>query len=239
MDATTLFTVDNLISFLTLTLLEIVLGIDNLIFLSILSSKLPREKQNKARKLGLFLALGFRILLLFFISWIAGLTTPFFEILGKGFSGRDLILLGGGLFLIAKSTTEIHDKVQGEEGGPSDFKTKTNFASVLFQILMLDIVFSLDSVITAVGMSQNLTIMVSAVIIAVIVMMITVNTLNDFINKNPTIKVLALSFLLMVGLVLVAEGWGAHVPKGYIYFAMAFSIFVEILNIRMRKKSRH
>ncbi|MCM0607035.1 MAG: TerC family protein [Xanthomonadaceae bacterium] len=227
------------ISFLTLTLLEIVLGIDNLIFISILSSKLPKHQQSSARKVGLVLALGFRILLLFFISWIAGLTENLFTIFGKGFSGRDIILLGGGMFLIAKSTTEIHEKVEGDEAGPHDFKSPVNFISIIFQIGLLDIVFSLDSVITAVGMSQNLTVMVSAVIAAVIVMVLTVNQLNDFINRNPTIKMLALSFLLMVGFVLVAEGWGLHVPKGYIYFAMAFSMLVEFLNIRARRKSKN
>lgn len=228
---------ESAISFLTLTLLEIVLGIDNLIFLSILSSKLPPAQQSAARKVGLVLALGFRILLLFFISWIAGLTEPLFHIMDKSFSGRDLILLGGGLFLIAKSTTEIHEKVEQIEKDGHDFKPKSSFLSIIVQIGLLDIVFSLDSVITAVGMSQNLAIMVSAVIVAVIVMILTVNQLNDFINRHPTIKMLALSFLLMVGLVLLAEGWGLHVPKGYIYFAMAFSMFVEFLNIRARRKA--
>jgi predicted tellurium resistance membrane protein TerC len=222
--------------FLTLTVLEIVLGIDNIIFISILCGKLPPEQQAKARRLGLGLAMVMRILLLLSISWVIRLTNPLFSLLGRDISGRDLVLLLGGLFLLGKSTMEIHDKLEGEEGhgtargGPS-------FSSVLFQIMLLDIVFSLDSVITAVGMVSEIGVMVTAVVVAVGFMMWFAGPVSDFVHRHPTVKILALSFLIMIGVMLVAEGFHQHIPKGYIYFAMAFSVFVEMLNIRVRGKS--
>ncbi len=228
---------ESLIALLTLTVLEIVLGIDNIIFISILSGKLPKEQQNKARLTGLTLAMGMRILLLFSIVWIMKLTLPLFAIFGKEISGRDLILIGGGLFLLAKSTFEIHDKLEGEEHTKAS-KVVKSFASVIVQIMLLDIVFSLDSVITAVGMARELIIMVLAVIIAVGVMMVSAKSISDFVEKHPTVKMLALAFLLLIGFSLVAEGLGQHIPKGYIYFAMAFSFFVEMLNLRMRAKRK-
>ncbi len=229
------------IAFATLTLLELVLGIDNVIFISILSGKLPPEKQARARFIGLALALGIRILLLLSISWGIGLKEPLFAIFGHPFSGKDLVLLIGGLFLIGKSTHEIHGSLEGEEGHSSN-KTYSSFAGVIIQIVLLDIVFSLDSVITAVGMiSDNygpngIYIMVSAVIIAIIAMMLFAGPIGAFVQKHPTIKMLALSFLLLIGVMLVAEGFHHTIPKGYIYFAMAFSVLVEILNMRLRKK---
>jgi len=226
---------ESLIALLTLTVLEIVLGIDNIIFISILSGKLPKEQQNKARLAGLSLAMISRILLLFSIVWIMKLTLPFFSVFGKEISGRDLILIGGGMFLLAKSTFEIHDKLEGEEGHKTS-KVAKSFASVIIQIMILDIVFSLDSVITAVGMAQELIIMVLAVVIAVGVMMISSKGISDFVEKHPTVKMLALSFLLLIGVSLIAEGLGQHIPKGYIYFAMAFSVFVEMLNLKMKSK---
>jgi len=226
---------ESLIALLTLTVLEIVLGIDNIIFISILSGKLPKEQQNKARLTGLSLAMISRILLLFSIVWIMKLTLPFFSVFGKEISGRDLILIGGGMFLLAKSTFEIHDKLEGEEGHKTS-KVAKSFASVIIQIMILDIVFSLDSVITAVGMAQELIIMVLAVVIAVGVMMISSKGISDFVEKHPTVKMLALSFLLLIGVSLIAEGLGQHIPKGYIYFAMAFSVFVEMLNLKMKSK---
>ncbi len=224
------------IALITLTALEIVLGIDNLVFISILASKLPEEEQAKASRWGLWLAMGTRILLLLSIAWIVRLTTPLFSVLGTGVSGRDIILIVGGLFLIAKSTFEIHDKLEGEEGH-SDRKAGTNFRAVLTQILLLDLVFSLDSVITAVGLVDEVGVMVAAIIIAVIVMQLSVNTISDFVNRHPTVKMLALSFLLLIGFSLVVEGLHQHIPKGYIYFAMGFSIFVEFLNLRIRSRS--
>jgi len=228
---------ESLIALLTLTVLEIVLGIDNIIFISILSGKLPKEQQNKARLTGLALAMISRILLLFLIVWIMKLALPLFTVLGQEISGRDLILVGGGLFLIAKSTFEIHDKLEGEEVHKST-KIAKSFASVIDQIMLLDIVFSLDSVITAVGMAQELIIMVLAVVIAAGVMMISSKGISDFVEKHPTVKMLALSFLLLIGVSLIAEGLGQHIPKGYIYFAMAFSVFVEMLNLKMRSKAK-
>lgn len=224
-----------LIALLTLTVLEIVLGIDNIIFISILTDKLPPEDRKKGRLLGLAIAMIMRILLLFSISLIIKLTAPLFTVLNFDISGRDLILLIGGLFLLAKSTHEIHSKLEGEEG---DHKVKgsATFLSVIIQILLLDIIFSLDSVITAVGMADHLGVMVTAVVIAVIFMMIFVGPVSNFVENHPTIKILALSFLLLIGFSLVAEGLHQHIPKGYIYFAMAFSVFVEIVNIRVRKK---
>lgn len=228
---------ESLIALLTLTVLEIVLGIDNIIFISILSGKLPKEKQDKARLTGLALAMISRILLLFSIVLIMKLTIPLFTILGQEISGRDIILIAGGLFLIAKSTFEIHDKLEGSEHHKSG-KAVKSFANVIVQILLLDIVFSLDSVITAVGMAQELIIMILAVIIAVGVMMLSSKSISNFVEKHPTVKMLALSFLLLIGVSLIAEGLEQHIPKGYIYFAMAFSVFVEMLNLRMKSKSK-
>ena len=228
---------ESLIALLTLTVLEIVLGIDNIIFISILSGKLPKEQQNKARLTGLALAMISRILLLFSIVWIMKLTIPLFTILSQEISGRDLILIGGGLFLIGKGTFEIHDKLEGEDSHNSG-RTAKSFSNVIVQILLLDIVFSLDSVITAVGMAKELMIMVLAVIIAVIVMMVSSKSISDFVEKHPTVKMLALSFLLLIGVSLIAEGLEQHIPKGYIYFAMAFSVFVEMLNLKMKSKKK-
>jgi predicted tellurium resistance membrane protein TerC len=225
------------IALVTLTVLEIVLGIDNIIFISILSDKLPAEKRARARSLGLTLAMFTRVGLLFSLSVIMQLTEPFFTILGKGISGRDLILIGGGLFLIAKSTHEIHQKLEGDEGEKGR-TIKPNFGAVIFQIVLIDIVFSLDSVITAVGMSNHLSIMVTAVILAVGFMLWLSGSVNKFVNDHPTVKMLALSFLLLIGVTLIAEGLGQHVSKGYIYFAMSFSVFVEMLNIRLQKKRK-
>jgi predicted tellurium resistance membrane protein TerC len=230
-----LLTSENLIALLTLTGLEIVLGIDNIVFISILCGKLPQAQQANARRIGLLLAMGMRIVLLLLISWVMGLTATLFTALDQAFSGRDLILLFGGLFLVAKATWEIHDKLEGEEHGPDGKKVAASFAAILTQIVLLDIVFSLDSVITAVGMAQHIEIMIVAVVIAVGVMLVFANSISSFIEQHPTMKMLALSFLLLIGVVLVADGFGQHVSKGYIYFAMAFSLFVEILNIRIRK----
>lgn len=228
-----LFTVENLIALLTLTSLEVVLGIDNVVFIAILTGRLPKERQATARRLGLLLAMGMRILLLFSIKWIIGLTEPFFNLLGRDFSGRDLILGGGGLFLIAKSTFEIHHRVEGDHVvDPAKPPRKVSFSSVLFQIMLLDLVFSLDSVITAVGMADHLAVMVAAVVVAVIIMMIFAEKVSAFIEKHPTIKMLALSFLLLIGVMLTAEAFHYHVNHGFIYFAMGFSLFVEVLNIR-------
>lgn len=222
------------IAFATLTLLELVLGIDNIIFISILAGKLPAEQQSRARYIGLALALVMRILLLFSLSWIIGLTQPLFEIFGQEISGRDLVLLIGGLFLIGKSTHEIHGSLEGEEGHGSR-KVYASFASVIIQIMLLDIVFSLDSVITAIGMVQELSVMIAAVIVSIVFMMFFAGTIGNFVSRHPTIKMLALAFLLLIGFTLVIEALEYHVPKGYIYFAMAFSVFVELLNMRLRK----
>jgi predicted tellurium resistance membrane protein TerC len=224
------------ISLLTLTTLEIVLGIDNIIFIALLAGKLPENVQGRARTLGLSLAMFIRILLLLSITWIMQLTTPLFTI-GQEISGRDLILIVGGLFLIGKSTFEIHDKLEGTEGETS-IRGRVSFWGVIVQILLLDIVFSLDSVITAVGMASHLSIMIAAVVIAVIFMMISSGSIARFVNHHPTVKMLALSFLILIGVSLVAEGLDQHIPKGYIYFAMAFSIFVEMLNLRLRKSKQ-
>jgi len=220
---------------LTLTVLEIVLGIDNIIFISILIGRLPAADQPRARFLGLGMAMVMRILLLLCISWVMSLTTPLFEILTREVSGRDLILLVGGLFLLAKATHEIRANLEGVEGGEGQSVT-ASFASVLVQITLLDMVFSLDSVITAVGMAEHLAVMVIAVVVAVIVMMIFAGPIADFVEKHPTVKMLALSFLLLIGVSLIAEGTHVHIPKGYIYFAMAFSVFVEMLNLKIRKR---
>ena len=224
------------IAFATLTVLELVLGIDNVIFISILSGKLPAEQQPRARMIGLTLALGMRVLLLLSLSWIIGLTEPLFSVVGQEFSGRDLVLLLGGLFLIAKSTHEIHGSLEGEEGYASK-RVYSSFASVIVQITLLDIVFSLDSVITAVGMVNNIWIMIAAVVISIIAMMLFAGPIGEFVQRHPTVKMLALAFLLLIGVTLVAEGLGQHIPKGYIYFAMAFSVLVEVLNMRLRKKA--
>ena len=224
------------IAFATLTVLELVLGIDNVIFISILSGKLPAERQARARFIGLTLALGMRVLLLLSLSWIIGLTEPLFSVFGRAVSGRDLVLLIGGLFLIGKSTHEIHGSLEGEEGQASK-RVYSSFASVIVQITLLDIVFSLDSVITAVGMVNNLWIMISAVVISIVAMMFFAGPIGAFVERHPTIKMLALAFLLLIGVTLVGEGLGQHIPKGYIYFAMAFSVLVEVLNMRLRKKA--
>jgi predicted tellurium resistance membrane protein TerC len=222
------------ISLLTLTVLEIVLGIDNLVFISILADKLDGEDRTRARQIGLGLALITRILLLLSLGWLIGLTDPLFSIFTLDFSGRDIILLAGGLFLLGKATYEIHDKLEGKEGR-SSAKVESTLVNVVVQIMLLDIVFSLDSVITAIGMADHVAIMIAAVIIAVIIMLVSVNTISDFISEHPTLKILALSFLLLIGFNLVAEGLGQHIPKGYIYFAMGFSVFVEFLNLRMKR----
>ena len=222
------------IAFLTLTALELVLGIDNVIFISILVDKLPKEKQELARRIGLFLAMFMRIGLLLVLSWIVGLTEPVVTLFGTGISGRDLILIAGGLFLIWKSTGEVHQLLEGEEGSESH-KVASSFAGVIGQIIVIDLVFSLDSIITAVGMVSQVGVMIAAVVASVGLMMLFARSIGEFVSNHPTIKMLALSFLVVVGVVLIADGFGHHVPKGYIYFAMAFSVGVEMLNIRMRK----
>ena len=224
-------------SLATLTAMEIVLGLDNIVFISILTGKLPPAQQPLARRLGLGLALGSRLALLFAISWVMGLTEPFMTVLGKAISGRDLILIFGGLFLIAKATWEIYDKLEVDHADADKKSAAGAFGLILIQIIFLDIVFSLDSVITAVGMAQHVSIMVVAMVIAVAVMVIFAQSVGDFVNRHPSMKILALSFLLLIGVMLMAEGMGQHVGKGYIYFAMAFSLGVEILNMRLRKKS--
>jgi predicted tellurium resistance membrane protein TerC len=235
MDA--LLSADGLIALVTLTVLEIVLGIDNVVFISILAGKLPAARRTQARRTGLAAAMAMRIGLLSAIAWIVGLTAPFFTVAGRPISGRDLILIGGGLFLLGKATVEIHDQIEGDEHGPAA-GSGASFGSVIVQIMLLDIVFSLDSVITAVGMADDLVIMIAAVVIAVAVMMIASGPISDFVHRRPTVKVLALSFLLLIGMSLVADGLGLHVPKGYIYFAMGFSVFVEMINLRVRA-ARH
>ncbi|MBW3588548.1 MAG: TerC family protein [Actinobacteria bacterium] len=223
------------IGFFTLLALEVVLGIDNVVFISILAGKLPSGQQARARTIGLGLAMFMRIALLLTLSWIIGLTSPLFSILGHEISGRDVILILGGLFLLAKSTFEIHDRLEGEPGHATA-KVAHSFAAVIIQILMLDIVFSLDSVITAVGMVDRLGVMIAAVIGAVLIMLVSAGVISKFVDRHPTIKMLALSFLLLIGLGLLLEGLDRHIPKGYIYFAMAFSLFVEMLNLRVRAK---
>jgi len=231
-----LFTPDALAALITLTALEIVLGIDNIIFISIITGKLPAHLQQRARITGLGLAMFMRIALLFSLTWIMRLTSPVFEVLGNAISGRDIVLILGGLFLLGKSTLEIHDSLEGEEGSREVGGSRT-MANALAQIVLLDIVFSLDSVITAIGMSDMLLIMVLAVVIAVIFMMLASGRISSFVEEHPTIKVLALSFLLLVGIALVADGFDLHVPRGYIYFAMAFSVFVEMMNMKIRKRA--
>ena len=225
------------IAFATLTALELVLGIDNIIFISILVDKLPLDKREFARRLGLFMAMFMRIGLLLVLAWIVGLVEPLFTVMGKGISGRDLILILGGLFLIWKSTSEVHQSLEGEEENHAASAVKATLASVILQIMVIDLVFSLDSIITAVGMVDDVRIMIAAVIASVGLMMLFAGPIGRFVSNHPTIKMLALAFLVVVGVVLVAEGFGHHVPKGYVYFAMAFSLGVETLNIHMRKKS--
>ena len=229
-------TAEGWIALLTLTVLEIVLGIDNIVFISILAGKLPQGLRERARKMGLSLAMIIRILLLLSITWVMRLTAPLFTVLRNEISGRDLILILGGLFLLAKATHEIHDKLEGEEGHASA-RVPASFSGVLIQILLLDIVFSLDSVITAVGMAEDVSVMVLAVVIAVGVMLMSSAMISDFVERHPTIKMLALSFLLLIGVSLMAEGFDQHIPKGYVYFAMGFSIFVEMINLRVRRKT--
>lgn len=231
-----IFTVENLIAFLTLTSLEIVLGIDNIVFIAIITGKLPTDVQDKARRLGLLMAMGMRIMLLFFISWIMQLTAPLFTILGNTFSGRDLILLVGGLFLIGKATHEIHAKIEGVGEEHAHAKRAVSFRNAIIQIMLLDLVFSLDSVITAVGMVDQIAIMIAAVITSVGVMLVFAGPIASFIERHPTFKMLALSFLLLIGLTLFLDGFGRHIEKGYIYFAMGFSLLVEILNMRVYSK---
>jgi predicted tellurium resistance membrane protein TerC len=225
------------IALATLTVLEVVLGIDNVVFISILAGKLPRDQQNKARRVGLGLAMIMRILLLLSLTWIIKLTAPLFTVLGEEISGRDLVLIIGGLFLLFKSTREIHERLEGEEGHGSA-RVAPSLVSVLIQIMLLDIVFSLDSVITAVGMAEDLGVMVTAVVIAVGFMLLFSRPISEFVDEHPTIKMLALSFLLLIGMALIAEGLDLHIPKGYIYFAMAFSVGVELLNLRMRRRAK-
>ena len=223
------------IALLTLTVLEIVLGIDNIVFISILTDKLPTHQQERARTIGLGLAMGMRILLLLTISWVIGLTAPLFTALGQELSGRDLILIGGGLFLLAKATLEIHESLEGEDVHQVA-RGSASFGSVLVQIVLLDAVFSLDSVITAVGMADEILVMIAAVVIAIGVMLVAAGPLAAFVSRHPTVKMLALSFLLLIGMSLVGDGLGLHIPKGYVYFAMGFSVFVEMLNLRLRRR---
>jgi len=229
-----LFNPETWIALVTLSALEIVLGVDNVIFVSVLASKLPRAQQARARRLGLLGAMISRILLLFSLAWLARLTSPLFSIVGHDFSGRDLILVAGGLFLLAKATWEIHDNLEGGEHAGAE-KTVASFGSLIAQIMLLDIVFSLDSVITAIGMARQVGVMVAAVVLAVGVMLWASGPIASFVDRHPTVKILALSFLLLIGFSLVAEGFGQHIPKGYIYFAMGFSVFVEMLNLRVRR----
>jgi predicted tellurium resistance membrane protein TerC len=230
-------TADGLIALITLTVLEVVLGIDNVIFISILAGKLPPAEQDKARRIGLMAAMVMRILLLLSIAWIMRLTTPLFTVVDQGFSGRDLILAGGGLFLIFKATREIHERLEGEDGHASA-RVAPSLAAVVTQIMLLDIVFSLDSVITAVGMAEDVAVMIAAVVIAVAIMLFASASVSRFVDAHPTVKVLALSFLMLIGVSLIGDGFGMHIPKGYIYFAMGFSIFVEMINLRASKKGK-
>jgi predicted tellurium resistance membrane protein TerC len=224
------------IAFVTLTLLELVLGIDNIIFISILVDKLPQARREIARRIGLFLAMFMRIGLLFLLAWLAGLTAPLFTALGQEISGRDLILIAGGLFLLWKSTKEVHQLLEGEKGEGS-IAIRAQFSTVILQIMIIDIVFSLDSIVTAVGMVDQVSVMVAAVVASVLLMMLFAGGIGRFVSAHPTIKMLALAFLFVIGVVLIADGFDHHVPKGYVYFAMAFSVCVEALNIRMRKRA--
>ncbi len=230
-------TAEGWVALLTLTVLEIVLGVDNIVFISILATKLPIEQQARARQLGLFLAMFIRIGLLLSIAWVMGLTTPLVQPFGRALTGRDLILLVGGLFLLAKATQEIHDKLEGIDHPAGRSRQVASFAAVIAQILALDLVFSIDSVITAVGMAEHVEVMVAAVVIAVLVMMVSAGPVASMVERHPTLKILALSFLLLIGMSLTAEGLGQHIPKGYVYFAMGFSVFVEMINLRLRRRS--
>ena len=230
-----LFTAENAIALATLTSLEIVLGIDNIVFIAVLTQRLPAERQPMARRIGLLLAMGMRIGLLLAIGWVMGLTATLFHVFEHSIAGRDLILLGGGLFLVAKATWEIHDKLEGDEH-VSGSATGVSFGGVLVQIMILDIVFSLDSVITAVGMAKEISIMITAVVVSVGVMLVFAESISRFIEKHPTMKMLALSFLILIGVMLIVEGMGKHVEKGYIYFAMAFSLSVELINMKLRSR---
>jgi len=232
-----LLSLDGLISFSSLVLMEIVLGVDNIIFISILTGRLPSKQQEKARFVGISLALLIRIALLFLLTWLIGLNKVLVTLFELEISGRDLILIAGGLFLIYKSTTEVHEKLEGHEESNGSVNTLT-FGAAIVQIILLDIVFSFDSILTAIGLVQSVTIMVMAVIIAMIVMLLSANKISDFIQKHPTIKMLALSFLLMIGILLLVEGFHVHVPKGYVYFAIFFSLLVEVLNIKVRKRTK-
>jgi predicted tellurium resistance membrane protein TerC len=233
-----LLTADRLIALVTLSAMEIVLGVDNIVFIVILTGKLPAARQATARRIGLVLALGTRIGLLFALTWLMRLTQPLFTLFGGELSGRDLILLGGGLFLIFKATWEIYDKLEADHVERADAGGRATFAWTIAQIMVLDIVFSLDSVITAVGMANDLAIMIVAMVIAMLVMLLSIGGVSGFVERHPSVKLLALSFLLLIGVMLMAEGFGTHVAKGYIYFAMAFSLFVELLNMRYRKRKR-
>ena len=226
-------TSDGILALVTLTFLEVILGVDNVIFISILSTKLPAAVQMKARRAGLVAAMVMRIVLLMSIAWITRLTAPLFTVFTQDISGRDLIMIGGGLFLIGKATVEIHDRLEGEEGHGTT-RVAPTFTAVIVQIMLLDVVFSLDSVITAVGMAEDIAIMVTAVVLAVGIMMFSAEPISMFVNRHPTVKVLALSFLLLIGVSLMGDGLGMHIPKGYIYFAMGFSVFVEMINLRVR-----
>ena len=225
------------LAFFTLTALEIVLGIDNIIFISILVGRLPPHQRALGRNLGLGAAMLTRILLLLSITWVMSLNEPLFALLGHGVSGRDLILVGGGLFLLGKSTMEIHESLEGEEAAGGAGAAHAGFFGVIVQIAIIDIVFSLDSVITAVGLADHVPVMVAAIVVSVLVMMLAARPISEFVDRHPTFKILALSFLILVGMALVGEGFGLHIPKGYIYFAMAFSVVVEILNMRLRKRA--
>lgn len=230
-----LFTSQALVSLLTLTFLEIILGIDNIIFISIVAERLPKNQQSKGRTIGLVLALLMRVALLFGITWVVGLTEPIFTIFDNAISLRDLILIAGGLFLLVKSTTEIHAKIEGDEHGPENTKS-LSLKNAIFQIVLLDIVFSFDSILTAVGLSDQLIIMIIAVLISMIIMLVFAKTVSDFVNRNPTVKMLALAFLLMIGMLLILDGFHVDVPKAYVYFSIAFSLSVEMLNMQMRKR---
>jgi len=232
-----LFSAETWIALVTLTTLELVLGIDNIVFITILAGKLPAGQRERARRLGLIGAMAMRVVLLFALAWLVGLTAPLFTVLGEAISGRDLILLVGGLFLIAKATWEIHQKLEGDETHVSA-AAAPSFAAVIAQIMVLDMVFSLDSVITAVGMVKEIWIMVTAVVIAIGLMMVFARPIGDFVDRHPTVKMLALSFLLLIGTALVADGLDLHIPKGYLYFAMGFSVMVEMLNLRLRRRRR-
>jgi len=240
MDFSAILTTEGLIAFLTLSLLEIVLGIDNIIFISILTNKLPKENQANARFAGISLALVFRVAMLFGITWIIQLTEPLFTVMEMSFTGRDLVLLAGGLFLLAKSTSEIHHKMEGEEASEEETgkKVTKGFMGIIVQIALLDIVFSFDSILTAIGMTEELGIMILAVIVSLIVMLIFAGRIAAFIAKHPTLQILALSFLILIGVMLVAEGFHQHISKGYIYFAVAFSLIVEVINMRVRKSGK-